>query len=373
MSMAKVAMNDFRADPEALVQAEVAACERVIRSGWWVLGTEVAAFEKEWAARLAVANVVGCGNGMDAIELGLRALGIGPGDEVITTPMTAFATVLAVLRAGAIPVLADIDADTAMLDVASITRCLSPRTRAIVLVHLYGQVGPVEALAALAHQRGIHLVEDCAQAHGAVAQGRPAGAFGAFAAWSFYPTKNLGAVGDGGAFSSDSAALAERVRALRNYGQSVRYHHPHLGMNSRLDEIQAAILRTRLPWLDGWTERRRAIAQAYARGIRHPAVRVLPLPAEAARHVHHLFVVACAERDALQKHLQAAGVDALIHYPVPIHHQEPCRAVLRDPAGLAVAEAHAATCLSLPCHPAMTDAQITQVVEAVNAFGAAGA
>jgi dTDP-4-amino-4,6-dideoxygalactose transaminase len=366
--MDKVVMNDFRADPEALVQAEVAACERVIRSGWWVLGTEVSAFEAEWAARLQVPQVVGCGNGMDAIELGLRALGIGAGDEVITTPMTAFATVLAVLRAGAVPVLADIDADTAMLDVASVQRCLSPRTRAIVLVHLYGQVGPVEALATLAQQRGIHLVEDCAQAHGAQAGGRPAGAFGAFAAWSFYPTKNLGAVGDGGAFSSASEALAARVRSLRNYGQSVRYHHPHLGMNSRLDEIQAAILRARLPWLDGWTARRRAVAQAYAAGIKNPAVRVLPLPADPARHVHHLFVVTCTARAALQKHLQACGVDALIHYPVPIHHQEPCRTVLRDPAGLAVAEAHADTCLSLPCHPAITEAQIAQVVQAVNGF-----
>jgi len=372
MNMSKVVMNDFRADPDDLVQAEVAACERVIRSGWWVLGTEVGAFEKEWAARLAVPHVVGCGNGMDAIELGLRALGIGAGDEVITTPMTAFATVLAVLRAGAIPVLADIDADTAMLDLASVQRCLGPRTRAIVLVHLYGQVGAVESLAALAHQRGIHLVEDCAQAHGATVQGRPAGSFGAFAAWSFYPTKNLGAVGDGGAFSSASDALAERVRALRNYGQSVRYHHPYLGMNSRLDEIQAAILRTRLPWLDGWTARRRAIAQAYAQGIRHAAVRLLPLPADADRHVHHLCVLTCADREALQKHLQRCGVDALIHYPVPIHHQEPCRDILRDPAGLAVAEAHAERCLSLPCHPAMTDAQMAQVVDAVNSFAAAG-
>lgn len=370
--MSKVVMNDFRADPEALVQAEVAACERVIRSGWWVLGTEVAAFEKEWSARLAVPHVVGCGNGMDAIELGLRALGIGVGDEVITTPMTAFATVLAVLRAGATPVLADIDPDTAMLDVASVSRCISPRTRAMVLVHLYGQVGPVEALAALAQQHGIHLVEDCAQAHGASVMGKPAGAFGAFAAWSFYPTKNLGAVGDGGAFSSASEALAERVRSLRNYGQSVRYHHPHLGMNSRLDEIQAAILRTRLPWLDAWTARRRVIAQAYAGSIRHAEVRVLPLPADASRHVHHLFVVTSTERDALQKHLQARGVDALIHYPVPIHHQEPCRTVLRDPDGLRAAEAHAATCLSLPCHPAMSDAQVDQVVEAVNAFGKPG-
>ena len=368
--MARVVMNDFRAEPEELVQAQVAACERVIRSGWWVLGTEVSAFEKAWAERLAVPHVLGCGNGMDAIELGLRALGIGAGDEVITTPMTAFATVLAVLRAGAVPVLADIDPDTAMLEPASVARCIGPRTRAIVLVHLYGQLGPVEELLQLVEGRAIHLVEDCAQAHGASVAGRPAGSFGVFAAWSFYPTKNLGAVGDGGAFSATSDGLADKVRALRNYGQSVRYHHPHLGMNSRLDEIQAAILHARLPYLDGWTARRREIAGAYAQGIDHPAVRLLPLPAEPQRHVHHLVVLACAQREALQQHLNRAGVDALIHYPVPIHHQESCLEILRDPQGLPVAETHARRCLSLPCHPGMTDAQIGQVITAVNTFEA---
>lgn len=368
--MARISMNDFRAEPEALVQAEVAACERVIRSGWWVLGSEVTAFEAEWAQRLGVPHALGCGNGMDAIELGLRALGIGAGDEVITTPMTAFATVLAVLRAGAVPVLADVDPDTAMLDPASVQRCIRPRTRAIVLVHLYGQLGPVEQLLRIAGRHGVHLVEDCAQAHGASAAGRQAGSFGVYGAWSFYPTKNLGAVGDAGAFSTASTELADKVRALRNYGQTVRYHHPHLGMNSRLDEIQAAILRVRLPYLDGWTTRRREIATALARGIDHTAVRVLPLPVETGRHVHHLFVVTCAQRDRLQQHLNSAGVDALIHYPVPIHQQQPCQAILRDPAGLSVAESHAACCLSLPCHPAMTDGQVDQVVTAVNAFRA---
>jgi dTDP-4-amino-4,6-dideoxygalactose transaminase len=373
MTMTRIVMNDFRAEPEALVQAQVAACERVIRSGWWVLGAEVGAFEAEWAQRLGVPHVLGCGNGMDAIELGLRALGIGAGDEVITTPMTAFATVLAVLRAGAVPVLADIDPDTAMLDPASVQRCIGARTRAIVLVHLYGQLGPVEELLALADRHGIHLVEDCAQAHGAAAGERQAGSFGVFGAWSFYPTKNLGAVGDGGALCTGSQVVADQVRALRNYGQTVRYHHPHLGMNSRLDEIQAAILRARLPWLDAWTTRRREIAAAYARGIDNAAVRALALPAQASRHVHHLFVVTCAQRDGLQRHLNAAGIDALIHYPVPIHHQAPCRDIRRDAAGLAVAETHARNCLSLPCHPAMTDAEVAQVLAAVNAFEPSGA
>jgi dTDP-4-amino-4,6-dideoxygalactose transaminase len=366
--MSNISMNDFRAEPEALMQAEVAACERVIRSGWWVLGQEVAAFEARWAQRTGVAHAIGCGNGMDAIELGLRALGIGAGDEVVTTPMTAFATVLAVLRAGAIPVLADIDPETAMLDPDSVRRCIGPRTRAILLVHLYGQLGALDRLSALADERGVHLIEDCAQAHGALWSGKPAGSFGAFAAWSFYPTKNLGAVGDGGALTTGSDALASKVRALRNYGQTVRYHHPLLGMNSRLDEIQAAILRERLAFLDQWTLRRRQIAALYTRAITHPDIALMPLPKDVQRHVHHLFVVRCVRRDKLSMHLKNAGIDSLIHYPIPIHHQQTCLDILRDPAGLGRVEAHAVTCLSLPCHPAMTDAQVLQVVEAANAF-----
>ena len=366
--MTNVSINDFRAEPEALIRAEVEACERVIRSGWWVLGKEVAAFESEWAQRLGVPRVVGCGNGMDAIELGLRALGIGAGDEVITTPITAFASVLAVLRAGAIPVLADIDSETAMLDPDSVRRCIGPRTRAILLVHLYGQLGALDRLASLAEESGIHLIEDCAQAHGASSKGRYAGSFGAFAAWSFYPTKNLGAVGDGGALSTRSADLADKVQALRNYGQTVRYHHPFLGMNSRLDEMQAAILRERMVFLDRWTSRRREIASTYTQAITNVEIKLLPLPVERTRHVHHLFVVASTQRDLLAQHLKNAGVDSLIHYPIPIHRQDPCRYILRDTAGLSRAEAHAATCLSLPCHPAMTDSQIEQVVAAANAF-----
>jgi dTDP-4-amino-4,6-dideoxygalactose transaminase len=366
--MPNISMNDFRAEPEALMQAQVAACERVIRSGWWVLGQEVAAFEARWAQKTGVAHAIGCGNGMDAIELGLRALGIGTGDEVVTTPMTAFATVLAVLRAGAIPVLADVDAETAMLDPDSVRRCIGPRTRAILLVHLYGQLGALDRLSALADECGVHLIEDCAQAHGALWSGQPGGSFGAFAAWSFYPTKNLGAVGDGGALTTGSDALAGKVRALRNYGQTVRYQHPLLGMNSRLDEIQAAILQERLPFLDQWTLRRRQIATLYSRAITHPDIVLMPMPTDVQRHVHHLFVVRCDRRDDLTAHLKNAGIDSLIHYPIPIHEQQSCPDILRDPAGLGRAEAHAATCLSLPCHPGMTDAQVLQVVAAANAF-----
>jgi len=364
-----VTMNNFKGEPESLVAAQVAACERVLRSGWWILGQEVAQFESAWQQWLGADHAVGCANGLDAIEIGLRALGIGPGDEVITTPMTAFATVLAILRAGATPVLADICASDAMLDPSSVERCLSPRTKAVLLVHLYGQIGPVEELGALARQRGVLLLEDCAQAHGARRQGQSAGSFGSFAAWSFYPTKNLGAVGDGGALTTADASLAQTARSLRNYGQSVRYHHPLVGMNSRLDELQAAILRERLRYLQQWIVRRREIADTYSAGIRNPLVTLMPVPsADRERHANHLFVVTTPHREALQAHLQANRVESLIHYPVPVHEQEPCRGLRRDPRGLGQAEKHAATCLSLPCHPGLTHEQAQHVVEAVNRF-----
>lgn len=363
-----ILMNDFKRDGDALVRHELAAVERVLRSGWWILGAEVAAFEKEWASWLGTRHAVGVANGMDALEIGLRALGIGSGDEVVTTPMTAFATVLAILRTGASPVLADIDPGTAMLDPDSVERCLSPRTRAVMLVHLYGQAGPVERLSEICASKGIHLVEDCAQAHGAKASGRPCGTWGTFAGWSFYPTKNLGAVGDGGALTTESGEIDAHARMLRNYGQSVRYHHPEAGLNSRLDELQAAILRERLKRLDEWTARRRTIAHTYADGIRNPLVAPLPLPSDAARHVHHLFVATSPRREALQAHLKARGVDSLFHYPIPVHRQESCKGVRVDPEGLAQAERHASECISLPIHPTLGDDEVGMVLEAVESF-----
>ena len=363
-----ILMNDFKAEPPALREAMQAAAARVFESGWYVLGRELEAFEREWAATCGVDHAVGVGNGMDAIEIALRALNIGPGDEVITTPMTAFATVLAILRAGATPVLADIDPDTALLSMASAERCLTPQTRAVVLVHLYGQVRNMRAWVDWCAQQGVALVEDCAQAHLAAQNGTTAGAFGAAGAYSFYPTKNLGAIGDGGMLVTRDEALAKRAATLRNYGQSVRYHHPELGLNSRLDEIQAAILSARLQWLAEFTQRRREIVEAYRVGIVHPDVRLLAAPEAESAHVYHLFVVCCEARDALQAHLQAHGVQTLIHYPIPVHQQPPCLDMRRDPQGLGHSEYHAARCLSLPCHPQMSDVDTAAVIAAVNAF-----
>lgn len=361
-------MNDFKAEPAELRAAMLAAVERVLSSGWYVLGPEVAAFERAWAARCGVPHSVGVGNGMDAIEIGLRSLGIGAGDEVITTPMTAFATVLAVLRTGARPVLADIDPSTGLMSPASARRCLTPRTRAILLVHLYGQVRDMAAWQALCDASGVALLEDCAQAHGAALGGVQAGAFGRVGAFSFYPTKNLGAAGDAGLLVAQDEAVAAKARRLRNYGQSERYHHPEIGLNSRLDELHAAMLCARLPWLDEFTGRRREIANAYRRGLANPAIRLLAAPQEPAADVHHLFVVLCQQRDALQAHLQRHGVQALIHYPVPVHRQPPCVDLQRDPAGLQESERHADSCLSLPCHPQLSDAEVLQVVTAMNEF-----
>ncbi|MFA6970100.1 MAG: DegT/DnrJ/EryC1/StrS family aminotransferase [Gallionella sp.] len=363
-----ILMNDFKAEPEDLRVAELAALDRVLRSGWYVLGNEVAAFELAWAKRCGVEYAVGVGNGMDAIEIGLRALDIGEGDEVITTPMTAFATVLAILRAGAIPVLADIDPETALLDHASVERCISPKTKAVLLVHLYGQMREMELWTALCEKHGIALLEDCAQSHLAQWSGRIAGSFGSFGAYSFYPTKNLGAMGDAGALVSNNSVLAKRAAVLRNYGQSVRYHHTEIGLNSRLDELQAALLRVRLERLDGFTVRRREIARAYREGIANSQCKLLAKPIQAESHVYHLFVVSCEEREKLAQHLKSCGVETYVHYPVPVHMQAPCKELRCDPNGLSVAESHARVCLSIPCHPQMSDADVSTVIDAINAF-----
>lgn len=363
-----ILMNNFQAEPEELLQQEIVAAERVFRSGWYVLGNEVKNFERAWAERCGTSFAVGVGNGMDAIEIGLRALNIGPGDEVITTPMTAFATVLAVIRAGATPVLADIDPETALLDPASVERCLSERTKAVLLVHLYGQVRDMDRWMDLCASANIHLLEDCAQAHLASWNGKIAGSFGAWGAYSFYPTKNLGAIGDGGALVTNSEAVAHQAKVLRNYGQSQRYHHPELGLNSRLDELQAAILMTRMDWLDSFTARRKDIAKAYFEGIKNPKVRLLAPPKNSENHVYHLFVILCEQRDNLGDFLKEQGVSNLIHYPIPVHHQAPCRNLRCDPKGLTHSEAHANQCLSIPCHPQMSEADISKVIEVVNAY-----
>ena len=364
-----ILMNDFKAEPPELREAMMVAVRRVLESGWYVLGNEVATFEAKWAKLCGVSHGVGLGNGMDAIEIALRGLDIGPGDEVITTSMTAFATVLAILRAGAAPVIADIESESALLSLESVKRCISKHTKAIVLVHIYGQVRDMELWQDFCHENDVYLIEDCAQAHLATWGGKVAGSFGVAGAYSFYPTKNLGAQGDAGMLVTQDIGLAERAERLRNYGQSERYHHPELGMNSRLDEIQAAMLIERLSWLHSFTERRGYIAAAYRDGIKNSNVNQLSKPQEASAHVHHLYVVTSRHRQDLQSHLLGLGIQTLIHYPIPIHKQKPCMAFKSDPKGLKVSDGHAAECLSLPCHPQLTDNEIANVIDGVNSFG----
>lgn len=344
--------------------AVLAAIARVVDSGWYVLGPEVAAFEAEFADACEAPHAVGVGTGTDAITLILRALDIGPGDEVITPPLSAAYSALAVMMAGARPVFADIDPDRLTLDPAAAERAITPRTRALLPVHLYGQPADMDAIERVASRHGLALVEDAAQAHLATSGGRRVGTIGVAAAFSFYPTKNLGALGDGGAVVTRDAALAARVKRLRNGGQTSRYHHEEPGANSRLDELQAAILRARLPFLPRWTARRREIAAAYRAALAGGAVHV---PARFdAGHVYHLFPVLTASRQAFQAHMAASGIETLVHYPVPIPRQPALRST--HPADCPVADRISAQVVSLPIYPGLDDAAVAEVGRAAAAF-----
>lgn len=346
-----------------------AAAARVIDSGWYVLGEELAAFEHEFAAYCGVRHAVGVGNGLDALSLilrGYRELGaIAEGDEVIVPGNTFIASFLAITENRLVPVPVEPDAASFNLDPACVEAAIGPRTRAIMAVHLYGQLADMPALTALARRHGLLLIEDAAQAHGATREGRSAGAFGDAAAFSFFPTKNLGALGDGGAVVTGDDALAQRIAALRNYGSEVKYHHLCQGLNSRLDEMQAALLRVKLKYLDDDVARRRRVARRYREGIRHPQIR-LPQVAQEERHAWHLFVVRCAQRDALQKHLQAQGIQTQVHYPVPPHRQ-PAYASLRH-LHLPLTERLHDEVLSLPMGPTLDDDAVDRVIAACQSF-----
>jgi dTDP-3-amino-3,4,6-trideoxy-alpha-D-glucose transaminase len=342
-----------------------AAIDRVLARGWFVLGPELEAFETEFAETTQAEHAVGTGTGTDALAIALRALGIGPGDEVITAPVSAAYTALAIMMAGARPVFADIDPDRLTLDPSAAAAAVTSRTAAIMPVHLYGQPADMIALADVAARHDLAIVEDCCQSHLATCAGRPVGAFGAAAAYSFYPTKNLGALGDGGGLTTGDAALADRARRLRNGGQTHRYHHDTFGVNSRLDELQAAVLRARLPLLPGWTDARRALASEYRAALRR--VSVVAVPPECDRgHVYHLFPVLSADREAVQAHLTAAGIGTLIHYPVPI----PRQAALRDqqPADCPIADRVCAQVLSLPLYPQLATDAVGRIAAALAAL-----
>jgi dTDP-4-amino-4,6-dideoxygalactose transaminase len=356
---------DLHPGPDA---ADVrAAIERVVSRGWFVLGPELEAFEAEFAAASGAAHAIGVGTGTDALALALRACGIGPGHEVITAPLSAAYSALAVMMTGARPVFADIDPERLTLDPAALDAAVTSKTRAIMPVHLYGQPADMPAIAEIAKRHGLLVIEDCCQAHGATCGGRPVGSFGVAAAYSFYPTKNLPALGDGGAITTNDAAIAAHLKRLRNGGQTDRYHHSEFGVNSRLDEMQAAILRARLAWLPKWTAERRTLAAQYRARLAGAAVTV---PPECDRgHVYHLFPILATARDVLQARLKARGVETLIHYPVPIPRQ-PALAP-EAPSDCPVTDRVCAQVLSLPLHPGMTSTAVDEVASALHASAAA--
>ena len=308
---------DVRAATQELEVPVLAAIERVVRGGWYVLGEETAAFEREFAAFTGANHAVGVGNGLDAVALALQALGIGPGDEVIVPANTFIATWMAVARTGGRPVGIEPILGQWNLDPARVEDAITPRTRALLPVHLFGQPADLAELLAVAKKHGLAVVEDAAQAHGARYRGQRIGAHGDAVAWSFYPGKNLGALGDGGAVTTDEPGVAARVRSLGNYGSSQRYVHDLLGANSRLDEIQSAVLRIKLQHLDSWNAGRRTIAKRYAQELADIPGLCLPGVAPGREHVWHLYVVDHTSRDELQKHLATRGIQTLVYYPDP--------------------------------------------------------
>ncbi len=337
------------------------AIERVIAGGWFILGPEVDAFEAEFASASGSAHAVSVGSGTDAIALALRAMGIGPGDEVITSPLSAAFSALGVMMAGATPVFADIDPERLTMDPRATEAAVTPRTAALMPVHLYGQPADMPAMMAISRRHNLAVLEDACQAHLATSHGQPVGTFGIAGAFSFYPTKNLAALGDGGAVTTSDASLADRLRRLRNGGQTSKYVHAEFGVNSRFDEIQAAILRARLPRLPAWTEQRRALAGAYRRALAGAHVAV---PPECdAGHVYHLFPVLTARREAFQAHLTREGVGTLVHYPFSITTQGAVAS--SHPAPCPIAERVSSQVVSLPLHPALTRADVEFVSAAV--------
>jgi dTDP-4-amino-4,6-dideoxygalactose transaminase len=364
---AVIPFGDLARSTAALRDEVDGAIARVLDRGWFVLGEEGASFEAEFAEFCGSRHAVGVASGTDAIELALRALRIGCGDEVITQANTCVPTVAAIERAGATPVLCDAESEAGLMDPESFAEAIGPRTRAVVPVHLYGQCSDVDAIAAVAVEAGVEVVEDCAQAHGAELRGQQAGTVGRLGCFSFYPTKNLGSLGDGGVVVTDDDELASRLRLLREYGQTERYVHAQNGVNSRLDELQAAVLRAKLPHLDRWTARRREIAMRYSDAVARTSTRALQeLPGRF--HAYHLYVVEAVDRTALQTHLSSRGVQTAVHYPRPIHGYVPYGALGAGPVPLRVSEHLSEHVLSIPLYPELRDDEIEAVAAALGEF-----
>lgn len=360
----KVPFVDLAAQYRELAPEIDEAISRVIRTSDFVLGKELLQFEEEFAEYCGVRYAIGVDSGISALELSLRALDVGPGDEVITAANSFVASASPITMVGARPVLVDIDPRTYNLNVNTVVDAVTPKTKAIIPVHLYGQPVDIDPLIKLAQARGIAIVEDACQAHGARYKGRRVGSLGNAAAFSFYPAKNLGAYGDGGMIVTNDSAVAEKVGMLRNYGQKVKYHHELIAFNHRLDTIQAAVLRVKLRHLDDWNAARRRSAALYTQLLRHCDVHT-PEELNLIEHVYHLYVIRVRDRDALQRYLAERGIATGIHYPIPIHLQPAFRDLGYQEGDFPVTERYAQEILSLPMYPGLTDEQIVDVVDAV--------
>lgn len=364
----RIPLADLGREYRRIHSAVDEAVERVLRRGWFILGEEGQAFEEEWASYCGVAHAVGVGNGTDAIHLALRAAGIGAGDEVVIPALTAAFTALGVSMAGATPVFADVDLERYSLDPAAFEAAVTPRTAAVIPVHLYGCPADMTPIVEIARRHGLLVLEDAAQAHGARYQGTRVGGLGDVATFSFYPSKNLGAYGDAGALVTDDAELAKKARMLRHGGQQHTYQHELVGTNSRLDEIQAAILRAKLPHLDAWNERRRSLAARYDAGLGDIQDLVLPISPGNAEHVYHLYVVRTTARDALRDYLSGAGVSTGIHYPKGVHLQRAYSHLGYNPGSCPNVEKVTADILSLPVFPQLSDHEAGQIIRLVRIF-----
>lgn len=360
---------DLKAQHHLLEQELNEAIQRVMTRSWFILGEEVEAFETEFATYCGVKHCVGVGSGTEALHLALLACGIGVGHEVITVSHSFIATALAVAWTGATSVFVDIDSDSYTIDPAQIARAITPKTRAILPVHLYGQCADMDPILAVAAQHNLYVVEDAAQAHGSLYKGRKAGSMGHLGCFSFYPAKNLGACGDAGAVVTKDPQLDRKLRLLRNYGQSSKYHHETMGFNSRLDELQAAILLTKLPYLDSWNDSRVNAGECYRSALEK---RICP-PKKKTDCVpnYHLFVIQSDDRDSLQQHLRQHSIETLIHYPVPIHKQTAFSKVPHRNCDLPITERLAKRVLSLPLFPTISEGQLAHVSACVNSFGKA--
>lgn len=358
---------DLRLAYEELKSEIDSAVHRILSSGWYILGSEVESFEEEYSEFCGSRYCVGVANGLDAIYLGLRAMGVGPGDEVIVPSHTYIATWLAVTQTGAIPVPVEPLESTYNIDPEKIRNAISDRTKVILPVHLYGQPADLDPILEVAKSHGLRVLEDAAQAHGAAYKGRRIGAHGDIVAWSFYPGKNLGAMGDGGAVTTDDSELADRIRVLRNYGSRIKYTNEVQGINSRLDPIQAGILRVKLQHLVEWNTRRRRIAENYSRALQAPGL-TLPTANSETDPSWHLYVICTKNRDRLQQYLHNKGIATLIHYPIPPHRQKAYENMSFPTDGFPIAERLASESLSLPIGPQLEEEQFLRVIEVITQF-----